>query len=59
MQSFGISRQQASKDIKAYLTERAPKNLTYGRHLKGNVPNLKFAPKFIENSASAYLAPAE
>ncbi len=55
MQSFGISRQQASKDIKTYLTERAPKNLTYDRHLKGYVPNLKFAPKLIENSASTYL----
>ncbi|HEN8703990.1 TPA: WYL domain-containing protein [Pseudomonas putida] len=55
MQSFGISRQQASKDINTYITEHAPKNLTYDRHLKGYVPNLKFAPKFIENSASAYL----
>lgn len=55
MQSFGISRQQASKDINTYITEHAPKNLTYDRHLKGYVPNLKFAPKFIDNSASAYL----
>ncbi|MDN6856773.1 WYL domain-containing protein [Pseudomonas sp. CAN2814] len=55
MQSFGISRQQASKDINTYITEHAPKNLTYDRHLKGYVPSLKFAPKFIDNSASAYL----
>lgn len=55
MQSFGISRQQASKDINTYITEHAPKNLTYDRHLKGYVPNLNFAPKFIDNSASAYL----
>jgi predicted DNA-binding transcriptional regulator YafY len=55
MQSFGISRQQASKDINTYITEHAPQNLTYDRHLKGYVPNLKFAPKFIDNSASAYL----
>lgn len=55
MQSFGISRQQASKDINTYITEHAPKNLTYDKHLKGYVPSLKFSPKFIDNSASAYL----
>ncbi|MGQ9951323.1 helix-turn-helix transcriptional regulator [Pseudomonas aeruginosa] len=55
MQSFGISRQQASKDINTYINEHAPKNLTYDKHLKGYVPSLKFAPKFIDNSASAYL----
>lgn len=55
MQSFGISRQQASKDINTYIAEHAPKNLTYDKHLKGYVPSLKFAPKFIDNSASAYL----
>jgi hypothetical protein len=27
MQSFGISRQQASKDINSYITDYAPKNL--------------------------------
>ena len=26
VQSFGISRQQASKDINTYITEHAPKN---------------------------------
>ena len=55
MQSFGISRQQASKDINTYIAEHAPKNLTYDKHLKGYVPSLKFSPKFIDNSASAYL----
>lgn len=55
MQSFGISRQQASKDINTYIQEHAPKNLTYDRHLKGYVPSPKFKPLFIEDSASAYL----
>ncbi|MFV3306047.1 helix-turn-helix transcriptional regulator [Pseudomonas sp. NY15181] len=55
MQSFGISRQQASKDINTYIAEHAPKNLTYDKHLKGYVPSLKFSPKFIDSSASAYL----
>ncbi|GAB3471438.1 helix-turn-helix transcriptional regulator [Azotobacter salinestris] len=55
MQSFGISRQQASKDINTYINEHAPKNLTYDRHLKGYVPSPKFKPLFIEDSASAYL----
>jgi len=55
MQSFGISRQQASKDINTYITEHAPKNLTYDRHLKGYVPAAKFKPLFIDDSADAYL----
>ncbi|MFV3415497.1 helix-turn-helix transcriptional regulator [Pseudomonas sp. NY15436] len=55
MQSFGISRQQASKDINTYIAEHAPKNLTYDKHMKGYVPSLKFSPKFIDSSASAYL----
>lgn len=55
MQSFGISRQQASKDINTYLNEHAPKNLTYDRHLKGYKPAKGFQPLFIDGSASAYL----
>ena len=55
MQSFGISRQQASKDINTYLNEHAPKNLTYDRHLKGYKPSKAFQPLFIDGSASAYL----
>ncbi|MBS3186928.1 WYL domain-containing protein [Pseudomonas vlassakiae] len=55
MQSFGISRQQASKDINTYITEHAPKNLVYDKQLKGYVPSNQFIPKFIEDSASAYL----
>lgn len=55
IQSFGISRQQASKDINTYITEHAPKNLTYDKNKKGYVPNKTFAPLFIDDSASAYL----
>ncbi len=55
MQSFGISRQQASKDINTYIGEHAPDNLEYDRHLKGYVPTSNFTPLFIDDSASAYL----
>ncbi|MBF7731391.1 helix-turn-helix transcriptional regulator [Pseudomonas sp. N040] len=55
MQSFGISRQQASKDINSYINEYAPRNLTYDKYLKGYVPSKLFQPLFIDDSASAYL----
>lgn len=55
IQSFGISRQQASKDINTYITEHAPRNLTYDKQLKGYVPSKLFKPLFIDDSASAYL----
>lgn len=55
IQSFGISRQQASKDINTYITEHAPKNLTYDKKIKGYVPSKGFKPLFIDDSASAYL----
>ena len=55
IQSFGISRQQASKDINTYINEHAPKNLTYDKHLKGYVPSKQFKPRFIDDSANAYL----
>ncbi|MCS3471116.1 putative DNA-binding transcriptional regulator YafY [Pseudomonas sp. JUb42] len=55
MQSFGISRQQASKDINTYINEHAPKNLTYNKQIKGYIPSKVFKPLFIDDSASAYL----
>lgn len=55
MQSFGISRQQASKDINSYLADYAPVNLDYDKHVKGYVPSRRFSPLFIDDSASAYL----
>ncbi|ANY87610.1 MULTISPECIES: helix-turn-helix transcriptional regulator [Pseudomonas] len=55
IQSFGISRQQASKDINTYITDYASKNLVYDKQLKGYVPTRQFKPLFIDDSASAYL----
>ena len=55
MQSFGISRQQASKDINTYISEHASRNLTYDKRIKGYVPTPHFKPRFIDLSASAYL----
>lgn len=55
MQTFGISRQQASKDINSYISEHAPTNLTYDTRLKGYAPSAEFRPLFIDGSASAYL----
>lgn len=55
IQSFGISRQQASKDINTYIAEHAPRNLTYDKQLKGYIPSKHFKPRFIDDSASAYL----
>ena len=55
MQGFGISRQQASKDINSYIREHAPRNLTYDASLKGYAPTRLFRPRFIDTSASAYL----
>lgn len=55
IQSFGISRQQASKDINAYINDHAPENLTYDKQIKGYVPSQQFKPRFIDDSANAYL----
>lgn len=52
MQSFGISRQQASKDINSYISDYAPKNLEYDKHLKGYVPSRR------TSNRSLSLAPA-
>ncbi|WP_043199650.1 helix-turn-helix transcriptional regulator [Pseudomonas putida] len=55
IQSFGISRQQASKDINTYINDYASKNLVYDKQIKGYVPTRQFKPLFIDDSASAYL----
>ncbi|MDP4547951.1 MAG: WYL domain-containing protein [Marinobacter sp.] len=52
--SFGIGRQQASKDINTYLREVAPGNLVYDRHLKGYVPSDKFKPVVTHGKVSEY-----
>ncbi|WP_298451257.1 WYL domain-containing protein [uncultured Marinobacter sp.] len=53
--SFGIGRQQASKDINTYLRELAPGNLVYDRHLKGYVPAPRYQPVVTRGHVSEYL----
>ena len=55
IKSFGIGRQQASKDINTYLAEIAPGNLVYDKHLKGYKPSDSFAPKLTSGHADEYL----
>lgn len=53
--SFGIGRQQASKDINTYLRELAPGNLVYDRHLKGYIPATDFQPVVTSGLPEEYL----
>ena len=53
--SFGIGRQQASKDINSYLNDVAPNNLIYNKHLKGYEPSPKFKPVVTTGTADEYL----
>lgn len=53
--SFGIGRQQASKDINSYLADIAPNNLVYDRYLKGYKPSDSFKPKLTTGTADEYL----
>lgn len=55
MQSFGIGRQQASKDINTYLSDIAPGNLIYDKHLKGYKPSKIFSPKLTSGHTDEYL----
>ncbi len=55
IQSFGIGRQQASKDINTYLTDIAPGNLIYDKQLKGYKPSDSFAPQLTSGHADEYL----
>lgn len=54
--SFGIGRQQASKDINTYLRELAPGNLVYDRHLKGYVPSANYHPVVTCGTVDEYQA---
>ncbi|PKF79525.1 WYL domain-containing protein [Vibrio sp. vnigr-6D03] len=54
-QSFGIGRQQASKDINTYLADIAPGNLIYDKKLKGYKPSINFIPKLTSGHADEYL----
>lgn len=55
IQSFGIGRQQASKDINSYLADIAPGNLVYDKQLKGYKPSNSFVPKLTSGHADEYL----
>ncbi|MFP6808497.1 MAG: WYL domain-containing protein, partial [Pseudomonadales bacterium] len=53
--TFGIGRQQASKDINTYLQEIGPGNLIYDKHLKGYKPTENFAPCVTSGLCDEYL----
>ncbi|WP_108651989.1 helix-turn-helix transcriptional regulator [Dongshaea marina] len=55
IKSFGIGRQQASKDINTYIKEHVPDNLVYDKSLKGYTPTPGFTPKFTTGTADEYL----
>ncbi|MFS1439360.1 helix-turn-helix transcriptional regulator [Shewanella sp. 10N.286.48.A6] len=51
---FGIGRQQASRDINAYLKELAPNNLEYDMQLKGYKPTVNFQPVLTKGHIHEY-----
>lgn len=53
--TFGIGRQQASKDINNYLRDVAPGNLEYDKQLKGYKPTKEFKPTVTTGGADEYL----
>jgi predicted DNA-binding transcriptional regulator YafY len=53
--TFGIGRQQASKDIGIYRREIAPGNLRYDKYAKGYQPTEDFAPRVTRGTADEYL----
>jgi len=53
--TFGIGRQQASKDINNYLREVGPDNLEYDKYLKGYKPSDSFSPIVTQGLADEYL----
>ena len=53
--SFGIGRQQASKDIRVYREEIAPDNLQYDKYEKGYRPAPGFRPAVTRGTADEYL----
>lgn len=53
--TFGIGRQQASKDINTYLAEVGPGNLDYDKYLKGYKPTELFKPQVTSGIADEYL----
>jgi len=53
--TFGIGRQQASKDINNYIREVGPQNLEYDKFLKGYKPTAEFLPQVTQGLADEYL----
>lgn len=53
--TFGIGRQQASKDINNYIREVGPGNLVYDKYLKGYKPTEAFFPRVTQGMADEYL----
>ncbi len=53
--TFGIGRQQASKDINNYLRQVGPGNLEYDKYLKGYKPTPGFTPRVTQGLADEYL----
>ncbi len=54
-ETFGIGRQQASKDINTYNSTVAPDNLRYDKYLKGYEPADDFQPQVTRGLAEEYL----
>lgn len=54
-ETFGIGRQQASKDINTYLREIGTANLEYDKYLKGYKPAPTFKPVLTQGLADEYL----
>ncbi|PLW83214.1 hypothetical protein CWI75_07315 [Kineobactrum sediminis] len=54
-ETFGIGRQQASKDINHYIREIGPGNLVYDMSLKGYTPAADFMPRVTQGMADEYL----
>ena len=55
MQAFGISQQQASKDLTAYIDGRKS-NLVYDRQLRTYVRGKNFKPRYLTPDATEYFA---
>ncbi|UTA47070.1 WYL domain-containing protein [Simiduia sp. 21SJ11W-1] len=53
--TFGMGRQQASKDINTYLKDIGPGNLVLDRSIKGYVPTPTFSPQVTKGVADEYL----
>ncbi len=55
MEAFGISKQQASKDLTNYIEGRKS-NLTYDKRLRTYVRGKNFRPRFMEPDASEFFS---